>query len=123
MHVCGRLLRRLCVSRPRRISKAPAEENRLDTKAKRVITLSGGQAVSLILSAFLLSVKTGGVTLRLEGTAPGVAEFLISAAFFIHLFVLIQSVLPARDFYGEIKGLETDGLQIIHALRDQDRAD
>ena len=31
--------------------------------------------------------------------------------------ILILSLLPAHYFHGEMKGMETDGLQILHAIR------
>ena len=31
--------------------------------------------------------------------------------------ILILSLIPSRYFFGEIKGTETDGMQIIHAVR------
>ena len=37
-------------------------------------------------------------------------------ALFCNVFILIQSVIPAHYFYGEIKGMETDGRKIINAI-------
>ena len=46
-----------------------------------------------------------------------VIAFFLNAAFSINLFILVLSIAPFHYFYGEIKGLETDGLQIIHAIK------
>ena len=97
---------------------SPPEEAGIDTTAKLVAVLSGGPAVSLILVIALLLVRSGGGSI-LPFLAPGAARALIGTAFWVNVFILIMSLIPTRYFFGEIKGLETDGLQIIHALRDR----
>ncbi len=79
--------------------------------------LSGGPAVSLLAVAVLLLVKRGGISLLSEVIAPDAVESLIRSALFINLFILIQALIPIHYFYGEIKGMETDGLQIINAIK------
>ena len=37
----------------------------------------------------------------------------------INAFTLVMSLLPTHYFHGEIKGMETDGLQIIRAVRER----
>ncbi len=95
----------------------PSEKNRIDTTAKLIATLSGGPAVSLILAAVLLPVKINGISLQSEVIASGAMEFFLNSALFINLFILILALLPTHYFHGEIKGMETDGLQIIHAIK------
>ncbi len=95
----------------------PLEKSRIDTTAKLVSILSGGPAVSLILSAALLLVKLSGISFHSEVIASDAIEFFISSALSINLFILVLSLIPAHYFYGEVKGMETDGLQIINAIR------
>lgn len=95
----------------------PSEKDMINTTAQLIATLAGGPAVSLILAALLLSVKFGGVSLRSEVLASSAIEFFLNSALFINLFILILSLIPTRYFHGEIKGMETDGLQIIHAIK------
>ena len=97
---------------------SPQEEAGIDTTAKMIAVLSGGPAVSLILVIALLLVRSGGGSI-LPFLAPGAARALIDTALWVNVFILIMSLIPTRYFFGEIKGLETDGLQIIHALRDR----
>ena len=97
----------------------PPDENKIDTAAKLIITLSGGPIVSLLLVIGLLLLKLGAVSLHSEILAPSAVESLINIAFYINLFTLVLSVIPTHYFHGEMKGMETDGLQIINAIKNQ----
>ncbi len=92
-------------------------EKKIDTKAKLIMTLLGGPVFSLLLVAGLLALRFSGQSFRSDFFADGVIEFFMNTALSINLFILVLSVAPIRYFHGEIKGLETDGLQIIHAIR------
>lgn len=92
-------------------------EKKIDTTAKLIKTLSGGPAVSLLAVLGLLALRFGGTSFQSDIFADGVIEFFLNSALFINLFILILSVLPIRYFHGEIKGLETDGLQMLRALK------
>ncbi len=97
----------------------PAEKDKADTKAKLITMLSGGPAVSLILSAVLLLAKSGAIPLHSEVITSDAVEFFISSALSVNLFILVLSLIPSHYFFGEIKGMETDGLQIIHAMKEK----
>ncbi len=92
-------------------------ENKIDTVAKLVATLSGGPAASLVSVAGLAFLKFGGVSFSLGIFASDAVAFFIDCALSVNLFILILSVIPAHYFCGKIKGLETDGLQIIKAVK------
>ena len=92
-------------------------EKKIDTKAKLIATLSGGPAVSLLLVLGLSVLRFGGFSFQSNVLADGFIEFFLNTAFFLNLFILILSLLPVHYFHGEIKGLQTDGLQLIHALK------
>ena len=92
-------------------------EKKIDTKAKLIATLSGGPAVSLLLVLGLWVLRSGGVSFQSDILADGVIESFLNFALFLNLFILLLSVAPVRYFHGEVKGLETDGLQIIHAIK------
>lgn len=95
----------------------PLEINKIDTTAKLIAMLSGGPVVSLILVAVLLLAKLGGISLHSEVIASDAIESFVNIALSINLFILILSLIPAHYFLGEIKGAETDGLQIINAIK------
>ncbi len=97
----------------------PAEKDKADTKAKLITMLSGGPAISLILSAVLLVAKSGRISLHSEVISSDAVEFFISCALSVNLFIMILSLIPAHYFFGEIKGMETDGLQILHAMKEK----
>lgn len=92
-------------------------DNKIDTRAKQITTLSGGPAVSLLLVLGLSVLRFGGVSFQSDLLADGAIEFFLKYAFFLNLCILLLSVAPVHYFYGEIKGMETDGLQIFHALK------
>ena len=94
----------------------PAEK-KIDTRSKLIATLSGGPAVSLLLVLGLLGLRFGGASFQSDILADGVIEFFLNSALILNLYLLLLSVLPVHYFFGEIKGMETDGLQIIHAMR------
>ena len=101
----------------------PPEDGRIDTRAKLIAVLAGGPAASLILAAALLPLKLGGIPLHSEVFADGAIESLVNSAFFINLFILILTLIPAHYFYGEARGMETDGLQILNAIRGRGKED
>ncbi|MBQ1350087.1 MAG: hypothetical protein IIY61_05445 [Ruminococcus sp.] len=92
-------------------------EKKIDTKAKLITTLSGGPAASLLLFLGLLVLRFGGFSFQSDILADGVIESFLNIALFLNLFILLLSVVPVHYFHGEVKGLETDGLQIIHAMK------
>lgn len=98
---------------------SPSAKDRINTAAKRIAILAGGPAASLLLAVGLLPFKLGGVSFRPEVIAPSAMEALINAALAMNLGILVMSLIPAHYFFGEVKGLETDGLQIIRALKDR----
>ena len=93
---------------------------KIDTKAKLIATLSGGPAVSFLLVVGLAALKYGGCSFPSDIFAEGAVESLWNSAFFINLCTLILSLAPGHYFHGAMKGTETDGLQIIHALQRHD---
>ncbi|MBR2727077.1 MAG: hypothetical protein IKD71_04185 [Solobacterium sp.] len=97
----------------------PLEKKRIDTTAKLLAMLSGGPAVSLVLVIGLLLLRTGDVSLHSEILSPAAVEFIINSALSINLFILVLSLIPAHYFHGEIKGMGTDGMQIINAIKSQ----
>ena len=92
-------------------------EKKIDTKAKLVATLAGGPAASLLAVAGLSALRFGGAPFRSGFLADGAVEFFLNAALSVNLCILILSLAPVRYFHGEMKGTETDGLQILHAIK------
>ncbi len=95
---------------------SPSEE-KIDTRAKLVATLAGGPAVSLLLVLGTSYLRFGGFSFRSAVLAEGTIEFFLNGALFMNLFILLLSVIPGHYFYGKVKGLESDGMQILHALK------
>lgn len=95
----------------------PSDQTKLDTKAKKILMLAGGPAVSLILAVILLIVRFGGLSLQPVLFTPSAVEAFINIALVINLCVLILALIPAHYFHGEIRGRETDGLLMIRILK------
>ena len=92
-------------------------EKKIDTKAKLISTLAGGPAVSFLVSAGLLILRFSGLSFQSGILADGTIEFFLNYPLYLNLAILVMSVIPTHYFFGKIRGLETDGLQIIHALK------
>ncbi|MBQ3267309.1 MAG: hypothetical protein IJH08_05270 [Atopobiaceae bacterium] len=100
----------------------PLRREGIDSKAKLVMTLSGGPIASAVAVVGLLLVKCGGMSIHSEVIASSAVESLVDSALFVNLSILLLSAIPTHYFFGEIKGLESDGLQIAKALRgDQEK--
>ena len=91
-----------------------------DSKAKLIMTLLGGPVFSLVLVAGLLGLRCSGPVLQSDFFADSAMEFFLNTALSVNLFILVLSIVPIRYFHGEIRGLETDGLQILHTIRQHD---
>lgn len=92
-------------------------EMKIDTKSKLIATLAGGPVVSLLLVLGLSVLRSGELSFRSDMFADGVISYFINYAFLCNLFILIFSVAPVHYFWGKVRGLESDGLQIVHAIK------
>ena len=99
------------------------DEKEFGTKAKLIAMLLGGPVFSLLLTAGLFVLRSGGLSVRSAILSDSAVRFFLDTAFSVNLFILVLSLVPARYFFGKIRGLETDGLQIVHALRRKDGED
>ena len=92
-------------------------ENRIDSKEKLISTLAGGPVVSLALVVILLYLRSTGVSVNSGIITSSAIESFINFALFSNLFIFLSSIIPGYYFYGEIKGMETDGRKIINAMK------
>ena len=99
----------------------PLKKEVICSKSKLIMTLAGGPVVSLILVVGLLLLKHGGVSFLSEVLASSAVESFVTVALSVNLSILLLSVAPMHYFLGEIKGMETDGLQMIRALRGDEK--
>lgn len=91
--------------------------DKIDTAAKLIAMLAGGPIASLIVVIGLLLLKHRAIPLPSGVLASSAIETFINTTLSINLFNLVLSVIPAHYFHGEVKGMETDGLQILNAIR------
>ena len=92
-------------------------EGRINSKAKLISMLSGGPAVSLVLVVALLLLRFGSVSFNSGMIASGSIEFFINYALYLNLFILVLAIIPVHYFFGEIMGMETDGLKVLNAIK------
>lgn len=95
-------------------------ENRIDSKKKLISTLTGGPVLSLVLVIVLLLFRSSGVSINSGIFAASAIGSFINFALFCNVFILASSIIPGHYFFGEIKGMETDGLKIINAIKERD---
>lgn len=95
-------------------------EKKFDGKAKLIVMLLGGPVFSLLLAGGFLALKYSGLSFQSDFFSDGAIEFFLNTALYVNLYLFVLSLAPIRYFYGKVKGLETDGLQIIHAVRRKD---
>lgn len=79
--------------------------------------LAGGPIASLVAVIGLSLLMLGDVPLNSGFLAPSAVESFLNSALFINVFTLVLSVIPTHYFHGEVRGMETDGLQILNAIR------
>lgn len=99
----------------------PLKKEGICSKSKLIMTLAGGPVASLILVVGLLLLKHGGVSFLSEVLASSAVESFVTVALSVNLSILLLSVAPMHYFLGETKGMETDGLQMIRALRGDEK--
>ena len=92
-------------------------ESKIDSKAKLISTLAGGPAVSLILVIVMLLVRSGTTSFSSGFFAPGTVKFFADYLLYLNLFIFVYSILPVHYAFGEIRGMESDGLQILNAVK------
>lgn len=92
-------------------------EQKIDTRAKLISMLSGGPIVSLLLVAGFLALRFAGSSFQSDFFTDSAIKWFLNFPLFGNLFILLFSLAPCHYFWGKIKGLESDGLQIIHALK------
>ena len=94
----------------------PSDE-KIDTKAKLLTMLLGGPVASLLLVVGFLFLRFGGLFFQSDILADGVVDALLNFTLYLNLFLLLFSLASMHYFGGEVRGHETDGLQIIHTIR------
>ncbi len=95
----------------------PAEDKTDYTKTQRIIILSGGPIMSLLLVAGLSVLTFGGISISSEVIASGTIRALFFAALIINSLILLWSVIPAYGIYRGMEDVGTDVMQIIDTLK------
>lgn len=92
--------------------------NKIDTKSKLISTLLGGPAFSFLLVAGLLVMRFSGLSFQSDFFSGSAVEWVLSYSLYSNLFILFASLVPSHYLWGNVKGMESDGLQVIHATND-----
>lgn len=89
-------------------------ENRLDTKPKKFLTILAGPLFSILLIVLFqyLRLRFGGFDLWFIKL-----DSILQLFIFINQIILLSALLPIRYFWGEFKGTESDGLQLIKLIK------
>lgn len=92
--------------------------HKIDTKSKLIMTLLGGPAFSFLLVAGLLLMRFSGLSFQSDFFSGSAVEWVLSYSLYSNLFILFASLVPSHYLWGNVKGMESDGLQVIHAMND-----
>jgi len=90
---------------------------KIDTKSKLISTLLGGPAFSFLLVAGILFMRFSGLSFQSDFFSDSAVEWFLSYSLYSNLFILLSTLVPCQYFWGNVKGLESDGLQIIRAIK------
>ena len=92
--------------------------NKIDTKSKLITTLLGGPAFTFLLVAGLLLIRFSGLSFQSDFFSGSAIKWFLNSLLYGNLFILFASLVPCRYLWGNVKGMESDGLQVIHATND-----
>ncbi len=96
----------------------PAEENRLDTKGKKIAMLAGGPLATLLLLVPLVALRMNFTTLeQLNIGNNDAVECFVRFVLYYNLIMLVVAIFPSAYPFGICKGLASDGLQIYRLLK------
>ena len=65
----------------------------------------------------MLLVRSGTASFSSGFFAPGTVKFFVDYLLYLNLFIFAYSILPVHYAFGEIRGMESDGLQILNAVK------
>lgn len=92
------------------------KEDRMESKTA-ILTLLGGPLFSMILVGILLYTRVKIVTFDSAIISSEAILFISSLSLFVNTCILLYSLAPIHYFWGEIKGKESDILQIVHIMK------
>lgn len=92
-------------------------ENKLDTKAKSILMLLGGPLFSLIMVVLLLFIRLKTGTFDFGFITLDAIINILSLAFFLNISTFLFTIVPMRYFWGEHRGMPSDGLRIFKIVK------
>lgn len=93
------------------------DEDKTDSCAQLVMTISGGPIMSLLLVVGLLVLKFGGMLHSPDVFTTVLINVIFYIALIINFLILLWSVIPANGFFRGMEDVGTDMMQIIDALK------
>lgn len=91
-------------------------EDSMESKTA-ILTLLGGPLLSLILVGILLYTRLNIVTFDSVIFASEAILSILNLSLFVNISILLYTLAPVHYFWGEIKGMESDILQIVHIIK------
>ena len=93
-----------------------AKEDRMELKPA-ILTLLGGPLFSLILVGILLYTRLNIGTFDSVVISSETILFILNLSLFVNICILLYALAPIHYFWGEMKGMESDILQIVHIIK------
>ena len=93
------------------------KEDRMESKTKAIFTLLGGPLFSLILVGFLLYTRLNIGSFDSVIISSETILSVLNLSLFVNTGILLYALAPIHYFWGEMKGMESDILQIVHIIK------
>ena len=92
------------------------KEDSMESKTA-ILTLLGGPLFSLILVGILLYTRLNIVTFDSAIISSEAIISILNKSLFVNTGILLYTLAPIHYFWGEMKGMESDILQIVHIIK------
>ena len=96
------------------------DEDKIKSTADAIVTLLGGPLFSFLTLGILLGIRLKFGVFESEIIQTSTIVSIYNIFIFVNTSLLITSLVPFRYFWGETKGMETDGLQILRIIRSKE---
>ena len=92
-------------------------DDKIKSKPDLIFFLLGGPLFSFLTLVILLGIRLKFGVFESEIIAPGAIVAISNLSLFSNALILILSLAPIHYFWGENKGMKSDGLKILHIMK------
>ena len=92
-------------------------DDKIKSKPDLIFFLLGGPLFSFLTLVILLGIRLKFGVFESEIIAPSAIVAISNLSLFSNALILILSLAPIHYFWGENKGMKSDGLKILHIMK------